>query len=468
VAIGGTGVPYTVELGTWPLKDEAGAVEAHVFYLYYRRTDAVGPRRPLTFVFNGGPGSSAVWLHMGLVGPKRVVMPDDATFARPPYELRDNPHSILDVTDLVCVDPVSTGYSRPAPGVDKKRFHGVDEDGESMARFIQQFVTKKGLWESPKFLMGESYGTTRAAVLADRLQSRYGMECAGVALVSAVLDFNATHTGHDLLHQVMLPSFTATAWYHKKLAPDLQAKPLTELLREVEEFAVTQYNVALMRGDALAAKERKAVTTKLARYLGLSEQYVTDANLRVTLGRFAKELRRDERLTVGRLDSRYRGRDEDAAGERYGYDPSMSAIRGPYSETLYRYLTELGWDHDTVPGPYEILTGKVHPWKWGRADHRYTTNVAPRLRKAMTRNPYLKVFVANGYYDLATPYFATQYTFDHMQLEGPAKRNVTMTYYEAGHMMYIHGPSLAKMRTDLVAWYADALKETTPEAGEGF
>ena len=443
VVINGKSIAYTATAATLTVPSDEGKPRAQFFYISYVRKDA---KQPLTFSFNGGPGSSSVWLHLGLLGPKRVVMSDDATVKPPPFELVPNDLSLLDKTDLVFIDPVTTGYSRPAKGVEAKEFHGVEEDLESVGRFVQLYVTRNNRWSSPRFLIGESYGTTRAAGLAALLQERYGMELSGVMLVSSILDFHIVGDGCDLSFVLFLPTFTATAWFHRKLAPDLQ-KDLRKTLDAAEEFALGDYATALLRGHRMTDVEKRATAEKVARFTGLSAEFVERANLRVTMSRFVKELRRGDRLTVGRLDSRFTGRDEDAAGERNEYDPSYAAIQGPYSESLYKYLrNDLKFESDAV---YEILTGKVQPWNYGKNVVRSTLDVSTRLRAAMTKNPHLKVFVSNGYYDLATPYFATEHTFHHLELEPPLRKNVTMAYYESGHMMYIHGPSLRKQREDL-------------------
>jgi carboxypeptidase C (cathepsin A) len=449
LAVNGEKIAYVATTGTLTIKNDADKPQAKMFYIAYTKKDADPKTRPLTFSFNGGPGSSSVWLHLGLLGPKRVDMKDDASIAKPPYALVENTVSLLDKTDLVFIDPVTTGYSRPAEGVEAKAFHGVEEDLDSVGRFIHLYTSRANRWASPKFLIGESYGTTRAAGLSALLQDAYGMELAGVMLVSSILNFNTTNFATDLSYALYLPTYTATAWYHKKLAH----KDLASALRESEEFAMNEYTLALMKGHDLP--NRKEIAAKLSRLTGLSETYLEQANLRVSLGRFCKELRRSDRLTVGRLDSRYVGEDPDAAGEQYGYDPSMSAIQGPYSEGIYKYLrNDLQYQSDQI---YEILTGKVRPWNYGKAGENRVLDVSGRLRNAMAKNPRLKVFVASGYYDQATPYFATKYTFSHMDLEPERRKNVTIEHYEAGHMMYIHGPSLKKLRDDLVKFYDAAL-----------
>ena len=349
------------------------------------------------------------------------------------------------------IDPVSTGYSRPVPGEDAKQFHGVTQDIESVGEFIRLYTTRVQRWSSPKFLIGESYGTTRAAGLSAHLHQTLGMYLNGIMLVSAILNFQSARfdLGNDLPYILFLPSYAASAWYHKKLPDSLQSKPLREFLREVEAFAVGDYNVALMKGDALSGDERAAVIDQLVRYTGLSATYVEHTNLRINIHRFVKELLRDERRTIGRFDSRFKGIDRDAAGERHEYDPSYAIIQGAYTAALNHYMRSvLAFKSDRL---YEILTANVQPWDYSKFQNQYV-NVAEDLRKAMTYNPFLQVFVANGYYDLATPYFATEYTFHHLGLDPELQGHVTMGYYEAGHMMYLRRLSLAALKNDLASF----------------
>ncbi|MFH1700934.1 MAG: peptidase S10 [Candidatus Zixiibacteriota bacterium] len=459
IVIDGKKIEYKSITGTMPLKIDTKDVIAEVFFIAYFRTDAKDPaRRPITFSFNGGPGSSSVWLHMGLLGPRRVLMTPDGGALPPPYELTDNEYSLLDKTDLIFIDPVSTGFSRAVEGEDPKQFHGVDEDISSVGEFIRLCLTKYERWSSPKFLIGESYGTLRAAGLSDYLQGRHGMYLNGIILVSSILQFQTARfsAGNDLPYILFLPTYTATAWYHKRLDDDLQAD-LKATLNQVEEFALGEYATALLMGDKLPDNKYNEIVAKLARYTGLSEEYVRQTNIRIMIYRFVKELLRDEHRTVGRLDSRFIGIDSDAAGEGVDYDPSYDAvILGPYSTTFNDYVRrELKFESEL---PYEILTGRVQPWSYKSYQNRYV-NTAENLREAMTKNPYLKVFVANGYYDLATPYFATRHTFNHLGLDKSLRSNVTMGYYEAGHMMYIREASLQKLRGDLAAFLENAANQ---------
>ena len=462
IVIGGKEIQYTVTAGTIVLKEETGDREkeaegekpkAQFFFTAYT-LDGVEAKssRPITFSFNGGPGSSSVWLHLGLLGPRRVDMGDAGSLLPPPYHLVDNEYSMLDLTDLVFIDPVSTGYSRPVEGQKAKEFHGFKKDIETVGDFIRLYTTRYQRWTSPKFLAGESYGTTRAVGLAGYLQERHGMYLNGIMLVSAILDFGTADfaPGHDLPYILFLPAYAATAWYHGKAHT---RKPLEAFLNEVEKFALGDYTLALMKGAALTRRERTQLIVKLARYTGLSEDYIDRTDLRIAIFRFCKELLRDKRRSVGRLDSRFTGIDRDSAGEVPEEDPSMSAITGPYTATFYDYIRgELKYESDL---PYEILTPKVWPWSYAEFENRFV-NVAETLRKAISNHQALKIHIANGYFDLATPYLATQYTFSHMGLEKSLQDNITMSYYEAGHMMYMHMPSIKQLKENLANFIRNA------------
>lgn len=465
IVLNGETIAYTVTTGTLVLKQESekeGASEgekpkASFFFVAYTRDDVPDPAaRPLTFSFNGGPGSSSVWLHLGVLSPRRVIMTELGDLPAPPYTLAGNEFSLLDVSDLVFIDPVGTGYSRAVTGEKDKEFHAFKKDIESVGDFIRLYATRYGRWLSPKFLIGESYGTTRAAGLSGYLQERHGMYLNGIMLVSSILDFSTAdfQPGHDLPYLLFLPTYTATAWYHKKLEPALQAN-LADTLREVEAFALTEYAAALLQGDALPAPDRARIAEKLARFTGLSAEYIERANLRLEILHFTKELLRDEHRAVGRLDSRFKGIERDQTAATIENDPSFSNIIGPYTAAFYDYVRrELKFESDL---PYEILSLKVNQqWSFGEHENRYV-NVADTLRAAMNINPHLKIFVANGYYDLATPYFCTGYTFNHLALDASLRENVVMTYYEAGHMMYIHLPSLAKLKEDLANFVRGAI-----------
>jgi len=462
LVIGGETVRYRATSGLVSLDREASEDDvyqgartvARMFVTAYTRTD-VGDaaQRPITFAYNGGPGSSSVWLHLGTFGPRRVVMGEEGEPLPAPYRLADNEHSLLDVTDLVFIDPVGTGWSRPAEGQKAKDFHGYQQDLESVGDLIREWLGRENRWLSPKFLAGESYGTTRSAGLSGYLQNRHGIYLTGIMLISSVLDFSTVrfHVGNDLPPLLYLPSYAATAWYHQRLAPELQAKPLAELLAEVEGFTVERYSLALLKGARLGADERAAIARQVAAYTGTTPDFVERNNLRLALPRFAKELLRGERKTVGRLDSRYTGRDRDAGVEQFEYDPSYSAIQEPYTAAWNAYVrTELGFK-PTPDVTYEVLAGLYQNWDYSQFTGQYV-NVADTLRHAMSVNPHLRVHVASGYYDLATPYFATQHTLDHLGLEEELRANLSTSTYESGHMMYVRLQDLAKLKRELAAF----------------
>lgn len=455
LAVDGRELAYSARAGTLELARENGEARARVFFVAYT-LDGIEDlsARPITFCFNGGPGSSSVWLHLGTIGPRRVELSDEGWAPAPPYRVVPNRETWLDDSDLVFVDPVTTGYSRPAEGEPDSDFHGVDQDVESVAEFIRLYTTRYRRWASPKYLAGESYGTTRAAGLAGHLQGQHGMFLNGILLVSSILNFQTARfdVGNDLPYPLFLPTYAATAWYHGRLEPDLQAD-LVATLAEVEAFALGEYATALVLGDALPEARREELATRLARYTGLSREYVLRADLRIDIARFVKELLRAEDRTVGRLDSRFRGIDRDENAEAYEYDPSYAAIQGPFTAAMNHYVrVELGYESDL---PYEILTGRVRPWDYGRqGDNRYL-NVAETLRSAMSQNPHLRVYVASGYYDLATPYFATRYTFDHLGLDPALRGNVSIGHFEAGHMMYVHTASRIELDRQVSAFYRE-------------
>ncbi len=455
IQIGGKEVKYTATAGTMLLKKEDGTATASIFYIAYIKDDVPDTsRRSLTFAFNGGPGSSSVWLQIGALGPKRVMMDPQGNPLPPPYKLLDNEYSILDVTDLVFIDPVSSGYSRAIPEQDAKNFHGLTGDIESVGAFIRLYTTRNGRWTSPKFLAGESYGTTRAAALSGHLQLEQGMALNGVILISTVLNFATISfdRGNDLPYMLYLPSYTATAWYHKKLAKDLMASQ-RKAMEEAAQFASHEYSLALLKGDTISPEERSQIVQKLARLTGLSPKYIDESNLRVPIFRFTKELLREERRTVGRYDSRLEGIDLDATSATPEYDPSYASVFAPFTAAWNQYVrTELKWESDLQ---YEILTGRVRPWNWADYSNRYV-NVSDNLRQAMTQNRDLRVFVANGYYDLATPFYATEYTFNHLGLDPSLRSHVTMDFFEAGHMMYTYRPSLEKLKADLALFIPSA------------
>ncbi len=454
ITVRGQKIPYTATAGTLVLKKDDEKPKASIFFIAYTRDDVTDKStRPIQFTFNGGPGSSSVWLHMGAFGPKRVVLGPEGEQPAPPFRVVDNEDTPLTFTDLVFIDPVTTGFSRNAPGENPAQFHSVEGDLESVADFIRLYLTKFERWPSPKFLAGESYGTTRAAGLSQVLLER-GIYLNGITLISSILNFETASfaTGNDLAYILFLPTYTASAWYHKKLAPDLQAD-LQKAIGESKRYAANEYTLALMKGDRIGAQDRTAVAKQLARLTGLPQHYIELANLRISIGRFTKELLRDDRRSVGRYDSRLEGIDLDAVGEHPEYDPSYAAVLGAFTSVFNSYVRgELNYDTDL---PYEILTSKVQPWSYGQYQNRYV-NVAEGLRRAMTENPNLRVMVANGYYDLATPFFATEYTMNHLGLDPTLSSHVSLTYCDAGHMMYTKKSCLDSLYKAMTGFYEAA------------
>ena len=449
ITVGGKVLKYTVTAGLMPIKNDQGTTEAQMFYMAYTMDGAEAGTRPLMFSFNGGPGSSSVWLHLGALGPRRVKMETEGWMPASPYQLVDNDQTWLEFTDLVFIDPVGTGYSRAATQELGRKFWGLEGDVRSVGDFIRLYLSRNTRWSSPLYVVGESYGTTRAAALSEHLVNR-GIALNGVILVSTILNFGTADfgTGNDLPYAMHIPTYTATAWYHKKLAPELQAD-LRKTLTEAETWVTNEFLVTLAKGDRLSAEERRAAAEKLARYTGLSRTFVEQSNLRIELGRFNAELLRDQGKTVGRLDTRFTGINGLIGSERPDFDPSMAAIRPPYTATFNDYVRrELGYSSDLE---YYILGGGIGaPWNWG-SDNEYV-DVGERLRSAWARNPHMRLFVAFGYYDAATPYYAAEYSISHLRLPAELRSKISTGYYEAGHMMYIHVPSLAKLATDVKAF----------------
>ncbi len=406
----------------------------------------IAATRPVTFAFNGGPGSSSVWLHLGLFGPRRVIMGDAGDLAAPPYGLADNLESLLTVSDLVFIDPVTTGYSRTSEGHQADDFHGYGRDIESVAEFIRLWASRNGRWLSPKYLAGESYGTTRAAALAARLAENEGMYVNGLMLISSVLDLGSVHysAGNDLPYALYLPTFTATAHFHGKVSGSLR-----ERVSEAEEFAAGPLWYGLARGNRLPAGERSDLIQRFSALTGLDPEYVDRADLRVTLHAFCAELLRDRGQVIGRLDMRFAGWPLDHNDDHMDYDPSLAAITGPYSAALNAYVrTELGYSTDLA---YNLLTPKVQPWSYKEFEGE-SVEVATALARAMRANPHLRVHVSCGYYDGATPHFAAEHVFAHLKLPADARERIEWAYYEAGHMMYVNEPIRLQQSADLAAF----------------
>lgn len=445
--INGVPIDYKATAGTLIVKDDAGNPKASFFFISYTKEKVSDTStRPITYCFNGGPGSCSVWLNLGVFGPKRADI-DEQNAGAPPYSLVDNQYSILDVTDLVFIDPVSTGFSRPAPGEDAKQFHGLEEDIKSVGDFILQYTTKFQRWNSPKFMAGESYGTTRAAGLVDELDKEHFMVFNGIIMVSSGLNHQTLwdfQGGNDLPYILYLPSYTATAWYHKKLSAELQ-KDLQQSINESEAFAQSEYMYALMLGDRLSQADKEKMAEKLSRFTGLSKEYLIRSNLRVSVTYFTQELLKNELKSIGRFDGRIVGIDYDPMSNQMTWDPSVQYVTGGFTALINQYIRkDLKWEKS---GTYKIF-GDVWPWNYGKANNQYV-NIAVPLSEVMSRNPRLKVFVASGIYDLATPFFAADYTFDHLDLVPSIKGNVIIKKYPAGHMMYLHKPTLPVFTEDV-------------------
>lgn len=450
---------YTATAGRMVLREESlteGEFEGHqaraeVFVVAYTLDGADPTNRPVTFAFNGGPGSSSVWLHLGLLGPRRVAMGDVGSLAPPPYGLADNTQTLLAHSDLVFIDPVSTGYSRAVKGGKPGDYHGYTKDLDSVAEVIRLWTSRNQRWLSPKFLAGESYGTLRAAALSSHLQRRHGMYLNGLMLISSVLDMGTIRftEGNDLPYSLFLPSYAAIAHYHGRHGP----RSLRSVLDEAEAFASDEYPRALAAGMRLPASDYDAVVTRLAELTGLSEEYLRQVRLRPEHLRFFRELRRSEGLVVGRLDGRFAGWEADDAGERPTVDPAHAAIIGPYTAALNHYVrAELEYSSDL---PYEILTDRVHPWSYSEFEGAHVS-VAGELATAMRNNPHLRVHIGSGYHDGATPYFAAEHVLANLRIPDELRTNIETRYYEAGHMMYIHEPSRIQQSGDLAAFVSAA------------
>ena len=446
VTIAGQPVKYVAETGMLPILKADGTTRASVFYVAYTRLGETNTAdRPVTFCFNGGPGSSSVWLHLGALGPRRVKMNPDGTLPPPPFGLVDNEYSILDNSDLVFIDPVATGFSRPAKDVKSEEFFGDRNDLDSVGEFIRLWTTRHERWLSPKYLCGESYGVFRAAGLADHLRGGCGMYLNGLILVSGVLDFGTIwgQTGNDLPYTLVLPAYTAAAHFHKKLPPDLQAD-LPKALAESRAFARGEYMAALMQGESLSTNETKKIAAELARLTGLKQQVIEDNKLRIDDSVFRKQLLRDEGLILGVYDARITGHDDNPASPYPDFDPSMSATRGPFAAAINSYVrSELKFEDDL---PYELLAG-VQPWSYGVRNNY--ANASDKLADAMSQNEYMRVLVLGGRNDLVCPIDSMHHAIDHMALAPAYRTNISFAEFDAGHMMYVNLPDLKKMHQDL-------------------
>jgi carboxypeptidase C (cathepsin A) len=454
LSVGGKTLSYTTTTGLMPIRDDKGELKARLFYTAYTLdAPASDTPRPLTFTFNGGPGSASVWLHMGGLAPKRVEMLRDGGMPKPPFTFVDNEYTWLEETDMVFIDPVDTGYSRAVNDEAAKEAKDVKGDIATVGEFIRLYLARNARWMSPLFLCGESYGTFRSAGLAGYLVER-GVAFNGIILISSILNMQTARftLGNDLPYQLFLPTYAATAWFHNRVPKDLKKKDIRTFLTEVETWIEEEYVGALSLGDRLPADRRKKVLDALERYTGLSRAYIDHSNLRIDIHQFCKELLRDEMRTVGRLDSRFKGMDKDGVSESPEFDPSMAAIRPPFTSVLNTYFrTELGYESDVE---YHILRGLE--WNWGDAMRGYS-DTSDDLRAAFTKNPYMRILVASGYYDLATPYYATEYTLSHMNLDPEVRPNIHVEEFETGHMVYIDYNAMIKLKEAVSTFIRDAI-----------
>jgi carboxypeptidase C (cathepsin A) len=461
--IGGQTIPYKATAATILLKNEKDEPVALIYSTTYARSDVKDlTQRPLSFLYNGGPGSASLWLHMGAFGPRRVITANAEATPPAPYKLTDNAGTLLDKTDMVFIDPVGTGFSHAVGKAQDKDFWGIDQDVKSLAQFITIYVNRNNRWNSPKFLIGESYGTFRSAALSNYLQKHDGMYFNGIDLISSVLDLGTLSflPGDDFPYVFYVPSYAATAWYHKML----QERPdnLNAFIEDARRFAQTEYASALMKGSKLGATEKADVAKKLSRYTGLSEDYLVKANLRVKLPQFMEELQRARGLTTGRLDARYSGFTYDLLSEFAEYDPQSAAVTGAFTAAFNSYVRdELKFGQDK---PYHAITEHVgQSWDWKHDTGRGfgfpgSPNVEGDLIEAMITNPHLQVEVENGLYDLATPFFATEYTMEHLGLPDKLQKNIHLQYYDAGHMMYLRDEDLTKLKANIAAFLDAAAK----------
>ena len=464
IRIDGQVIPYKATAGTIQIKNDAGESIGLMYAVAYTRSDVKDPStRPISFFYNGGPGSASMWLHMGAFGPRRVWTPDGAFTAPAPYKLVDNSESLLDKTDMVFIDAMGTGYSHVVGKGKPSDFNGIDEDMASFGQFINTYISRNERWNSPKFLMGESYGTFRSAAVGNYLQSRYSMHLNGIVLISSVLDLSSITfgPGDDRVYTYYLPSYAAVAWYHKALKN--RPANFEAFLQEARQYAVGDYATALFKGDKLPAAEAAAVAKRLSYFTGLSEDYLLKARLRPTLGQFNVELLRDRGLTAGRIDARFTGFTQDLLSENAQGDPEGPAVGGAFTALLNEYNhLELKFGMDKE---YHNTSGGIGGWNWtrgggrgGRGGFPGAPNVQGDLAQAMITNPRLLVEVENGYFDMATPFFGTEFTVDHLDIPDALKGHVQNKYYEAGHMMYLHDGSRVKLHANIAAFVDRAVR----------
>lgn len=460
IHLNGQDIPYNATASTTLIKNDKGEPAALIYSTAFTRSDVKDlSRRPVAFLYNGGPGMSSIWLLMGAFGPRRVVTLDALPTPPPPYRIVDNASCLLDKADLVFIDPVGTGFSHAVGKAQDKDFWGVDEDVKSLEQFINIFISRNKRWNSPKFLIGESYGTFRSAVLGNDLQSGLGIYLNGIVLISSVLDLNTLGFNHgdDMSYIFYLPSYAAAAWSQKMLKEI--PNDLNAFLAEARTFAMTEYSQALMKGSMLGEAEKGTVAKKLSHFTGLSEDYLIKANLRVTLWQFIAELQRSRGLITGRLDSRYSGPTYDLLAENAYYDPQSTAVTGAFTAAFNSYIRdELQFGKDKTYRVSSEDAGGKWNWKRGRESGVNGMNVESDLTQALITNPHLQVEVENGLFDLATPFFATEYTMDHLELPRRLQGNIHLNYYDAGHMMYLHEEDLAKLKSNIAAFIESAAK----------
>ncbi len=460
ITIGGKVIKYKATAGYMPLKDADGdKTKANIFFIAYTKEGVDDPaKRPVTFSFNGGPGSASIWLHMGALGPKRVLMTDKGEALPPPYKMVDNEYSWLDQTDLVFIDPVTTGFSRQAKGEKATEYHGFKGDIASVGDFIRLYTTRNERWSSPKFLIGESYGTTRASALSNYMQDTYGYYFNGITLLSSVMNFQTIDfkTGNDLPYSMFFPTYAASAWYHHRLGAKYASADLPTVLKAAEAFVQNVYTAALMRGDTLDEAKKKEVAAGMAELIGIPAEYLVQHNLKINIFAFTRELLKDKNRSIGRYDARLTGIRYEPGTEDFDFDPSYEAVMGGYSACFNDYVRRnLKYETDL---PYNALTAEVWPWDYSNVENEYL-NTSEMMHKAMSRNTHLKVWIANGHYDLATPYYATEYTVANMGLDPAVRSNLHLTFYEAGHMVYMVPSELAKFKADSASFYQDTLKD---------